>query len=140
MDEPWATLWKESVEWVPVLRVRVARKHGEPSERYGVIVDTGTPFCLFRADIGREIGLNIERGVKQEIGGVVSAMRGAAFFHKVNLYIEDNWLIEVNAGFVEDLGYPGFLGRRGFFDKFTVRFDHSSSPPSFDIDKIPSIH
>jgi len=32
----------------------------------------------------------------------------------------------------------GLLGRRGFFENFIVRFDHSSSPPYFDLEQIPA--
>lgn len=140
LDKPWADLWKDSVEWYPILQVRVARGHGKPTHRFAVVMDTGSSFCLFRADVGRHIGLNIESGVEQQIGGVVSPTRARAFFHKITLYVEDSWTFTVTAGFVENLGQTGILGRRGFFDKFIVRLDHSCTPPALEIEKIPTVH
>jgi hypothetical protein len=136
---PWAAFPKEVSEWLPELECRLAKKHAKPGVRFSAVVDSGSPFCLFRADLGRQIGLDIHKGVPQDIGGVVSGGSEPAYFQKVSLYIENNWVIEVHAGFMENLSVGGLLGRRGFFENFIVRFDHSSLPPVLEIDRIPTI-
>jgi hypothetical protein len=75
----------------------------------------------------------------QEIGGVTTYERERAYFHTVKLYIASRWTVRIKAGFVETLQWAGILGRRGFFDKFAIRFDHSVSPPVFDLERIPQI-
>ena len=54
--------------------------------------------------------------------------------------IENQFLIEVFAGFSKKLSVVGILGRGGFFDRFHVRFDHSKSPPEFEIEKIDLVN
>lgn len=70
------------------------------------------------------------------IGGISEGMQEPVYFHSVQLYIEDNWIINVTAGFVKKLTFNGLLGRTGFFDNFFVSFDHTVQPPVFEITKI----
>ncbi len=58
------------------------------------------------------------------------------YFHKVTLSVEDCWTVETLAGFIENFAMGALLGRRGFFDNFTVKFDHSSFPPTLEVDRI----
>jgi len=62
-----------------------------------------------------------------------------ALFHKVKIYVESDWIIEVMVGFCKKLSVAGILGRNGFFDNFHVHFDHSSSPPVLEVSKIATI-
>lgn len=136
-DPALPPLFKDGgVEWFPTLQVRLWRKHGKPSTRIVAIADTGSPLCLFDANYGRLIGLEIEKGPKHQITGVVAGPKLDAYFHNVSMSIEDNWTIEVVVGFVDGFNVGALLGRRGFFDTFWVRFDHSSIPPTLEIDKI----
>jgi len=72
----------------------------------------------------------------QQIGGFATNITEPAHFHTVTLHVGANWSVEIKAGFVENLSMAGLLGRRGFFENFVVRFDHSSSPPYFELEKI----
>jgi hypothetical protein len=99
-------------------------------------MDTGSPYCLFQASLGRAIGLKVEEGIRHEISGIVAGASVPGFFHKIIMSVEDIWTVDVMAGFVEGMGAGILLGRRGFFDNFMVKFDHSTAPPSFEIDKI----
>jgi hypothetical protein len=139
MGEPWAAFKNERAEWVPLLNVSLSRKNFPPSYSFEVLLDTGSPICLFRADLGRSLGLEIESGPVQRIGGFATNLTEPAYFYTVNLHVGMNWAIEIKAGFVENLLMAGLLGRRGFFENFVVRFDHSSSPPYFDLEKISLI-
>lgn len=101
------------------------------------VVDSGSPWCIFKADVGRMAGIaDIESGGKYQIGGVVAGVTEPMYFHRVKLYIETDWVIEVDAGFVEKLGVTAVLGRNGFFSNFIVRCDHTGHPPQLEIEKI----
>lgn len=127
-------------ELIPLLYVRVSKKHSAPSIRFAAILDTGSPFCLFHADIGQNIGVDIKSGIEQSIAGVVPGVNTTAYFHRLNLHIEANWIIEATVGFIENFQCPALLGRRGFFDRFVVRFDHGVNPPIFNIEPLPPVH
>jgi hypothetical protein len=99
-------------------------------------MDTGSPYCLFQAALGRSLGLQIEDGIRHEISGIVAGASVPGYFHKVLLSIEDHWTVDIMAGFVDGMGAGILLGRRGFFDNFVVKFDHCKIPPSFEIDRI----
>ena len=73
------------------------------------------------------------------IGGLSHGMKEPVFYHKVRLYIEADWIIDVTAGFIKKLSVAAILGRNGFFDSFKVSFDHSYNPPVFDIDRIEKL-
>jgi len=139
MSAPWAAFQNERVEWVPLLNVSLSRKRLPPSYSFEVLLDTGSPICLFRADLGRSLGLQIESGPVQQIGGFAANISEPAYFHTVNLHVGTNWSVEIKAGFVENLSMAGLLGRRGFFENFVVRFDHSSLPPYYDLERISRI-
>jgi len=101
------------------------------------IVDSGSPYCLFRADIAKEIGIrDITTGKAFDIAGFKKGMTETGYFHKILLYIESDWKINVTAGFTPNLSVPALLGRYGFFDQFLVTFDHSGSPPAIEVSKI----
>jgi len=72
----------------------------------------------------------------EEIGGIVRGMSESFYFHKISLYVETDWRIEVMAGFSKKLNASGILGRTGFFDAFKITFDHSGHPPAFEIARI----
>lgn len=122
-----------------MLSVAISRKHGPKSFRFDSLVDTGSPYCLFRSDIGPLIGLDVESGVHQDVGGVVAGMHEMGYFHDLNLFVEGNWMVQIRAGFLKNLCVAGLLGRRGFFQNFKVTFDHGDPAPSMEIERISLI-
>lgn len=79
---------------------------------------------------------DVTQGPSYPLGGVISGPRENMYFHKVNLFVEKYWCIEVMAGFCKDLAVTGLVGRLGFFSNFVVTFDHTSIPPRLTVDKI----
>ncbi len=140
VSPPYPAFKGEAEEWYPMLFVRLSKKHTKPSVRFSAMLDTGSSFCLFRSDIGRSIGIDVPTGTHQTIGGVVPGASAAVYFHRVNLHVEANWIVEINAGFIEGFQWGALLGRRGFFDQFDVGFKHFVSPPTFEIEKIQVAH
>jgi len=45
-------------------------------------------------------------------------------------------MIKIRAGFSEEISVAAILGRRAFFENFTITFDLSSSPPGFEIQRL----
>lgn len=126
----------ESVFWEPLLRVRIGIPKGKRGPRFRAYVDSGSPWCLFKSALGQFLGLDVESGEKDEVGGIVEGPVQPVYFHRLTLFIEDHWIIPVRAGFVKKLSADGILGRDGFFDNFRIGFDHTDKPPHFVLDKI----
>jgi len=141
LDKPDPGLGGAKTIWAPLLGVRVSGKHLQrPSPQIPAFVDSGSPYCLFHSAVADYLHINLKSGTEAELGGVISAHKEALYFHRVNLTIENTWTIEVFAGFSKKLSVAAILGRAGFFDRFRVRFDHSQSPPEFEIEKIDLIN
>lgn len=100
------------------------------TKRFEAVVDSGASRCMFNADIGRSIGLDIEAGRREETLGISG--RSCVYIHEIALYVPGG-SINVKAGFMEGLQVSGLLGMNGFFENFNVRFDLSEL--IFDIDR-----
>ena len=97
-------------------------------------MDTGTDYCLFRADIGAGIGVKIDSGPEGDLGGIIAGPRSKVYYHNVKLVVGAD-IIEIKAGFSWDLT-ENLLGQIGFFDNFVVTFDPTFEPPCFDIQRV----
>ena len=120
-----------------MLTVRVGKTHEKWTPRFQAVIDSGSPWCLFPTAIGDHLGIKISEGVESVIGGILKGDTEAIYFHKIKIRVENNWDIPVMAGFTKKLAITGILGRNGFFDNFTVKFDHSCKPPHLEVDRIP---
>lgn len=121
---------------LPYLSVRLGAKAGQRTPRFDAIVDSDSPWCLFRADIAKLLKLDLSTGILDEVAGV-DGLAMKTYFHKIKIYVENDWVIEVLAGFVEGLQVNGLLGRNGFFDNFHVHFDHTDREnPSLEVRRI----
>lgn len=87
------------------------------------LIDSGADNCLFDADFGRALGLDVERGYPEKTIGV-GGIPTDVFFHDVKLEIDGtSWSARV--GFMHDLKVGALAGREGFFSKFKVSIDQS---------------
>jgi len=108
----------------PVIPITVI--NGNKKINYFAIVDSGADLCIFHAEIGEQIGIDIERGRKQEYSGIMKK-DGTAYFHDTKIAVGGHEY-KCYAGFSRDLGgMPyGILGQTGFFDLFAVTLDYNS--------------
>jgi hypothetical protein len=136
LEKPHPALKGERKIWEPMLLVRIGSSKHATSPRFLAVVDSGSPFCLFQASFGELIGIDVTKGTEDQIGGILAVPKEPIYFHKIRLYVEADWVIDVMAGFVKKLIVPGILGRNGFFDNFQVHFDHSEYPPIVDVKRI----
>jgi hypothetical protein len=95
---------------------------------------------LFHSAVADFLKIDLKSGAESVLGGVIDAQREPLYFHRVNITIENHFVLEVLAGFSKKMSVAAILGRGGFFDRFYVRFDHSTSPPQFEIEKIDLIN
>lgn len=105
----------------PVIPVEIG--FGNISVPHEVLVDSGADFCIFDAQIGQVLGIDIEKGDKQEVWGITGVGENY-YVHPVTINIGGQ-LHKIEAGFlpgIARLGY-GVVGQKGFFDIFVVKFD-----------------
>lgn len=92
--------------------------------RYAALIDSGADFCIFDAEIGEYLGINVKSGLKEVFGGVQEGKGSVAYFHEITLSIGGHDA-KTLVGFSYDIAKHGYglLGQRGFFDIFIVKFD-----------------
>jgi len=99
------------------------------------VVDSGSPVCLFHAHIGRQLGLKVENGQHDILGGVIGGSRGDVYYHKIKLKVMAD-VITITGGFSEQLSTAAILGRHGFFENFIVTFDPCAQPPGLIVQRV----
>jgi hypothetical protein len=98
--------------------------NGSNRIRYLALIDSGADLCIFHAEIGEQIGIDIESGKKLEFNGITGE-KMLAFFHHVEVEV-GGYRLPCYAGFCKELTKMpyGILGHQGFFDTFQVTFDY----------------
>lgn len=94
---------------------------------------------MFHASLCATLGIRrVEDGVEDILKGIVGGQGAPSepiYFHKVKIMIGSE-ILETMAGFCRRLAVGGLLGRRGFFDNFSVKFDASFYPPQLEIERL----
>jgi hypothetical protein len=107
----------------PYIPIRIL--HGNNFQDLICLVDSGADLCLFPAKIGEILGIEVESGRKERIGGIAETPI-VAYVHSVRLIVRGLSGVDVEAGFTESRGIrTGILGQRGFFDKYRITFQRS---------------
>lgn len=109
----------------PVIPIKLS--HKDKSASYLVLIDSGADFCIFHADLGKAIGIEIEKGKKLEYFGI-EGNKQFAYFHDINIEIQ-GWIkfsacVGFSYDFTKNMPY-GILGQKGFFNLFKVIFDYT---------------
>lgn len=105
----------------PVIPIEVL--YHNRSVPYEVLVDSGADSCIFDAEIGELVGIDVENGEPQSVAGITGVTE-TYYIHPVTLKV-GGWPYNVKIGFLRNiarLGY-GIVGQNGFFDIFIVTFD-----------------
>lgn len=105
----------------PVIPIEVI--YQDRFTQYEVLVDSGADFCIFDAQIGEILGINIEDGFPAYVSGITGALE-TYYIHPITIKV-GGWPFHIKAGFLPNiarLGY-GVVGQKGFFDIFVVKFD-----------------
>ena len=120
LKTPRADLRKK---WIsrPIIPVTLFGPKG--SINVDALIDSGADRRLFNAQIGREIGLEIEKGERETFSGIESG-EIVAYLHKIKLQIIGiEKIVELEAGFTDAPGVFAILGEDGFFDAFKIKFE-----------------
>ena len=115
--------------YAPVLKTTLFYKNNERLFYIDSLVDSGADFCVFPANTGKAIGLDVYGGENVSTFGIGG--KETLYFHKVKVEViikDEPWIFECRVGFSIKLNSKGigFLGRDGFFDLFQeVAFNQS---------------
>ena len=107
----------------PVIPIKLKNKDAEIG--YEVLVDSGADLCIFDAQIGEIIGIDVTKGKPREVFGV-GGKASIYYLHKVTIIVGGH-PYSIEAGFMPNVAgnvIPyGIVGQKGFFDIFVVKFD-----------------
>lgn len=106
----------------PVIPVKI--KNAAHSVGYEVLVDSGADICIFDAEIGELLGIEVEKGRAETVSGV-AGQTAVYFLHTIVIEV-GGWPYKIEAGFLPRVagGFNyGVVGQKGFFDTFVVKFD-----------------
>lgn len=106
----------------PVIPIKI--KHKERWIWHEVLVDSGADMCIFDAQIGDFLGVNVEEGITDRVSGI-AGQTSIYFKHKIAIEI-GGWPYTIEAGFLRNVSGSfnyGVVGQRGFFEHFIVKFD-----------------
>ncbi len=107
----------------PVIPVKLKNKDLEIG--YEILVDSGADLCIFDAQIGEIIGIDVKKGKPMEVFGVGGKV-SIYYLHKVTIVVGGH-SYNIEAGFMPNVAgnvIPyGLVGQKGFFDIFVVKFD-----------------
>jgi len=107
----------------PLLRVKLRANTGTRLS-CTVCVDSGADQCIFPLSYALSLGLNPTTMTQQLTSGLGSE-GNVTFYEEIEIAVGKRVAL-ARAGFTEGLEIIGLglLGQTGFFDQFTVTFDH----------------
>lgn len=92
---------------------------------YQALVDSGADICLFDAEIGEAMGIDVKKGIIKTLMGV-GGKSSVYYLHTIHIDV-GGWEHEIEAGFMPNVSgrvmQHGLVGQQGFFDNFIVKFD-----------------
>lgn len=92
---------------------------------YLSIIDSGADLCIFHAEIGEQIDIDVDKGKLLPFYGIYGKEM-KAYFHDIRISV-GGYEFDCCAGFSRELDQLpyGLLGQHGFFDLFNVLFDYN---------------
>lgn len=108
----------------PIIPIKISV--GKKELRYAALIDSGADFCIFDAEIGTYLGIDVTQGRPEVFGGIQEKGGATAFLHQVVINI-GGWDYKTTVGFSSDIAKHGFgiLGQKGFFDIFSIKFEYA---------------
>src|SRR2546430_13873373 len=97
------------------INIALPSKNAPRSKRFEAIIDSGATRCVFHADIGKAIGLDVEAGEIESTLGIAGSTN--MYLHDISLYAPGG-IIVIRAGFSFDLPVAVLPLRGGFFFNF----------------------
>jgi hypothetical protein len=106
----------------PVIPIEISYNGREIA--YEALVDSGADACIFDAQLGEALGINISAGEENRVSGITGALE-SYFVHPVTIRV-GGFSFDIEAGFLPNIAKMGYgiIGQKGFFDLFIVKFDY----------------
>lgn len=102
----------------PSITVPITLSVGQARVDCDAKVDTGSSNCIFARNVGEELGLDIETGLRLLVGTVTGTFM--AYQHEVNLSLA-SFEFSGLVGFAQDKEFRrNVLGRRGFVEQMVL--------------------
>jgi hypothetical protein len=110
----------------PIIPAVILNPCNDKSIKYAALIDSGADFCIFDAEVGEFLGIDIESGQKEIFGGIQARGGAIAYLHAIEIEI-GGWKYKTTVAFSHDIARRGFgiFGQKGFFDIFSVKFDYA---------------
>lgn len=106
----------------PIIPIILRYKQNKPVA-FEALVDSGADICVFPAQIGELLGINIKSGAIGSLAGVIGKS-GKIYYHNIIVEIGGN-STQINAGFSYSKKIQcGFLGQKGIFNIYIVQFQY----------------
>lgn len=108
---------------LPIVSVRITRN--KTSLPLWGLVDSGADVTLLNASFAQLFRINLTKGKRIPLVGVMEGPEFAAYLHQVNLAVKGVGSADTLVAFTDSEKYPDLviLGRRGFFEHFTIKFE-----------------
>lgn len=110
----------------PIIPITVRNPKNGKHQKYYALVDSGSDECIFDAEIGEVLGIDIKKGAQKKLHGVIEGKTQSYWLHDIEIEV-GGWPYRISAGFMYKLARNGYgvLGQSGFFDRFkSVKFEH----------------
>lgn len=104
----------------PVIPIEVAYK--SQSIQQEVLVDSGADNCIFDAEVGETLGIDVKKGKMSQAAGI-TGKPAPIYKHTIKINV-GGYDYNIEAGFKYDYYWPySIVGQIGFFSLFIVKFD-----------------
>jgi|SRR3989344_2243145 len=114
--------------YLPIVEVILEFKNEKI--RTDALVDSGAAMCLFKGEIGRALGIDIETGEKKIFQGVSAKLVG--YVHEVKIALAGK-IFKAKIAFSDDLSTSfNLLGRLEIFDRFSITFKEKDKEIHFE--------
>lgn len=100
----------------PIIDLLMNYKHGEMIGPIQALVDSGSDYNLFPAEIANILGVRLEKGILKVTEGIGGKTVKTYRHSGIKMYVEGH-SFETSIDFSKEVTVP-LLGQQGFFDKF----------------------
>ena len=93
------------------------------------LVDSGADITLLNSSFAQLFSIDLKKGRRIPLVGVLEGPEFAAYLHQVNLATKGVGSADTLVAFTDSEKYPDLviLGRRGFFEHFIIKFEEHKS-------------
>ena len=104
--------------------IPVTLKYKGKTISYEALIDSGADTCVFPAEIGELVGIDIKTGKVGDLVGVIGRAE-KIYYHTLDIEIGGNTTqIEAGFSYSKNISSFGLLGQNGIFSVYIIKFMH----------------